>query len=155
MEEQYSSIERSIQEILNTLNHPMYSSQNGEPPYSQLPEESVRLLNKQLKCLRESLAEREDERKEELKLAGLKEFIIPHEIKISRNEPKWLEHIWLEPTRFEPIWFEHILLEPTRLEPTRLEPILLEPILLEPKLLKTRPHKRATVGDKQTKIQED
>ena len=72
MEEQYS-IERSIQEILDILNHPMYSSQNGQPPYSPLPEESVRLLNEQLKYLRESLAKRKEVRKKKLKLDGLKE----------------------------------------------------------------------------------
>lgn len=100
------------------LNHWTNLPQNGQPPYSPLSEESVRLFKKQLELLKKDLAEKEKVRKKELKLAGLKEFIIPHEIKIRRNEP-----ILLEPIRFEP----------TRLEPTRLEP----------KRLKTRPHKKS------------
>jgi hypothetical protein len=72
IQEKYS-IERRIQEILDILNHPKYSSQNGKPAYFPLPEESVRLLNAKLKCLRESLAEMEEFRKNELKLTGLKE----------------------------------------------------------------------------------
>ena len=103
MTNQQCSIKESIQEILNTLNHPMYSSQNGQPPYSQLPEESVRLLNEQLKCLRESLAKNEDERKEKF-------------------EPIRFEHIWLEPNRLEPIWLKPIRFEPIRLEPKVFKP---------------------------------
>ncbi len=113
MEEEYS-IERSIQNIHDILNH----QQNGD-----LPEESVRLLKEELKLLKKYLAEREEVRKNELKLAELKEFIIPDEIKISCNEPKGLEPILLEPIRFEPIRFEHIR--------------------LEPKLLKTRPPQKS------------
>lgn len=103
MEEQHSSIKKSIQEILNTLNHPMYSSQNGQPPYSPLPQETVQLLNEQLKCLRESLAKNEDERKEKF-------------------EPIRFEHIWLEPNRLEPIWLKPIRFEPIRLEPKVFKP---------------------------------
>jgi hypothetical protein len=125
MEKQQDSIEikRSIQEILDMLNHWTNLPLNGEPPYSPLPEESVLLLKEQLECLMKSLAEYEKVQKDELKLAGLKEFIIPHEIKILRDEPKWLEPKWLEPIRLEPI----------RFEPTRFEP----------KLLKTRPQKKS------------
>jgi hypothetical protein len=124
MEEQQYSIERSIQEIHDILNH----QQNGD-----LPEESVRLLKEELKLLEKYLAEMEEVRKNELKLAGLKEFIIPDEIKISRNEPKWHEPILLEPIRFEPI----------RFEPIRFEPIRFEPIRFEPKVLKPRQQKKS------------
>ena len=117
MEEQYS-IERRIQQIYDILNHWTNLPLNGQPPYSPLPEESVRLLKEQLERLKKSLAEKKEVRKNELKLAGLKEFIIPDEIKISRNEPKWHEPILLEPIRFEPIRFE-------------------------PKVLKPRPHKKS------------
>jgi hypothetical protein len=132
MEKQQDSIEikRSIQEILDMLNHWTNLPLNGEPPYSPLPEESVLLLKEQLECLMKSLAEYEKVQKDELKLAGLKEFIIPHEIKILR----------FEPTRFEPIWLKPILLEPIRFEPTRFEPTRFEPIW--PKPLKTRPQKK-------------
>ena len=123
MEEEQYSIERSIQEIRDILNHWTNLPLNEEPPYYPLPEESVLLLKEQLECLMKSLAEYEKGRKNELKLAGLKKFIIPHEIKISCDEPKWPEPILLEPTRFEPIRFE--------------------PIRFEPKLLKTRPHKKS------------
>ncbi len=138
MEEQYSSIKKSIQETNDILNHWTHVSQNGEPPYSPLPEESVRLLKDQLERLKKSLAENEEGRKEEFELAGLKEFIIQDEIKISRDEPK----------RLEPIRFEHILLEPKwpepiLLEPTRLKPIKLKPIWLEPKVLKPRQQKKS------------
>lgn len=118
MEKQQYSIERSIQQIYDILNQ-----QNGN-----LPEESVRLLKEELKLPKKYLAEREEVRKNELKLAGLKEFIIPDKIKISRDEPKWLEPILLEPIRFEHIRFEHIRFEPIR---------------LEPKLLKTRPPQKS------------
>ena len=123
MEEQQYSIERSIQQIYDILNHWTNLPLNGQTPYSPLPEETVRLLKEELKLLTKSLAEREEVRKKELKLAGLKEFIIPHEIKIIPYEPKWLE-----PIQFEPI---------------RLEPIRLEPIRFEPKLLKTKPQKKS------------
>ena len=91
-EHQYR-IERSIQQIYDILNHWMNLPLNGQPPYSPLLEETVRLL------------------KEELKLAGLKELHRPHEIKIIPDEPKWREPIRLEPIRLEPI----------RLEPKRLK----------------------------------
>ena len=110
MEEQQYSIKISIQQIYDILNHWTNLPLNGQP----LPEESVRLLKEELKLLKKYLAEIEEVQK----LAGLKEFIIPHEIKIIRDEPKWLEPILLEPTR-------------------------LEPILLEPTPLKTRPHKKS------------
>jgi hypothetical protein len=87
MEEEYS-IERSIRNIHDILNH----QQNGD-----LPEESVRLLKEELKLLKKYLAEREEVRKKELKLAGLGEFVVPDGIRISRDETKWLE-----PIRFEP-----------------------------------------------------
>ena len=121
--EETNSIKTSIQDINDILNHWTNLPQNGQPPYSPLPEESVQLLKEQLERLKKSLAEKTEVRKEELKLAGLKEFIIPHEIKILRDEPKWLEPKWLEPIRLEPI----------RFEPTRFEP----------KLLKTRPQKKS------------
>ena len=105
MGEQQYRIERSIQQIYDILNHLMNLPLNGEPPYSPLLEETVRLL------------------KEELKLAGLKEFNIPHEIKIIPYELKWLK-----PRPFEPTRFESILLEPTR---------------FEPKLLKKKPQKNS------------
>jgi hypothetical protein len=127
MEEQYS-IEESIQRIHDMFNHWTNISLDGEPPYSPLPEESVRLLKEQLECLNKSLAENEEGRKNELKLAGLKKFIIPHEIKISCDEPKWPEPI---------------LLEPTRLKPIKLKPIRFEPIWLEPKVLKQRKQKKS------------
>ncbi len=123
----------------------MYSSQNGKPPYSPLPEESVRLLNEQLKYLRESLAEREEVRKKELKLAGLKEEDESYRLKPIQIGDKYGYLFWktykhpTEPIiRFEPKW-----LEPIRLEPILLEPIRLEPIRFEPKPLKTRPHKKS------------
>jgi hypothetical protein len=122
MTKQQDRIEESIQRIQDMLNHWTNISLDGEPPYSPLPEESVLLLKEQLECLMKSLAEYEDERKEELKLAGLKEFIIPHEIKISCDEPKWPEPILLEPTRLKPI-----KLKPIRFEPTRFEPKVLKP----------------------------
>jgi DNA-binding transcriptional MerR regulator len=121
--EETNGIKKSIQDIYDILNHWTNLPQNGQPPYSPLPEESVQLLKEQLERLKKSLAEKKEVRKEGLKLAGLKEFIIPHEIKILRDEPKWLEPIRLEPIRFEP----------TRFEPTRFEP----------KLLKTRPQKKS------------
>ena len=107
-----NSTERSIKEIHDILNHRSNVSVNGQPPYSPLPEETVGSLKEQLERLKKCLAEREDVRKKELKLAGLKEFIIPHEIKISRDEP-----IRLEPILLEPIRFEHIRLEPKVLKP--------------------------------------
>jgi hypothetical protein len=116
MEEQYS-IERSIQQIYDILNHWTNLPLNGQPPYSPLPEETVQLLKEELKLRKKSLAEYEKDRKDNLKLAGLKEFIIPHEIKIFSDEP-------------------------IRLEPIRLEPTQFEPIRLEPKPLKTRPQKK-------------
>ena len=99
MEEQQYSIEikRSIQQIYDILNHWTNLPLNGEPPYSPLPEESVLLLKEQLERLKKYLDENKEVQNDELKLAGLKEFIIPHEIKILRLEP-----IRLEPTRFEP-----------------------------------------------------
>ena len=90
MEEQQYSIKISIQQIYDILNHWTNLPLNGQP----LPEESVRLLKEELKLLKKYLAEIEEVQK----LAGLKEFIIPHEIKIIRDEPKWLEPILLEPT---------------------------------------------------------
>ena len=134
MGKQQDSIEikRSIQSIGNMLNHWTNLPLNEEPPYSPLPEESVLLLKEQLECLMKSLAEYEKVQKDELKLAGLKEFIIPHEIKILRFEPTRFEPIRFEPTRIEPIWLKPILLEPIRFEPTRFEP----------KPLKTRPQKK-------------
>ena len=104
MEKQQDSIEikRSIQEILDMLNHWTNLPLNGEPPYSPLPEESVLLLKEQLECLMKSLAEYEKVQKDELKLAGLKEFIIPHEIKILRFEPTRFEPIWPKPLKTRP-----------------------------------------------------
>jgi len=128
------NIRKGIQEILDILNHPMYSSQNGQPPYFPLPEESVRLLKEQLERLKKFLAEKKEVRKEELKLDGLKEEesyrIIP--IKIGERENILFLKKYKHP--IEPI---------IRFEPTRLEPILLEPMRFEPKLLKTRPHKKS------------
>ena len=113
MEEQQYSIKISIQQIYDILNHWTNLPLNGQP----LPEESVRLLKEELKLLKKYLAEIEEVRKQ----AGLKEFIIPDEIKLIHPEPKWLEPILLEPKWLEPKW--------------------LEPILLEPKLLKTKQKK--------------
>ena len=114
MTKQQYSIRESIQKIHDILNHP----QNGD-----LPEESVRLLKDELKLLKKYLAEREEVRKNELKLAGLKEIIIPDEIKPIQHKPIRLEPILLEPIRFQPI----------RLEPTQFEP----------KPLKTRPQQKS------------
>ena len=116
--EETNSIKTGIQDIYDILNHWTNLPQNGQPPYSPLPEESVLLLKEQLERLKKYLDENKEVQKDELKLAGLKEFIIPHEIKILRDEPKWLEPIRLEPIRFEPTRFE-------------------------PKLLKTRPQKKS------------
>jgi hypothetical protein len=69
---------------------------NGQPPYSPLPEESVRLLKEQLERLKKFLAEMEKVRKEELKWVELKDFSILHEIKL-HPEPMWLESIRFEP----------------------------------------------------------
>ncbi len=128
------------------LNHWTNLPQNGQPPYSPLSEESVRLLNEELKCLRESLAEREEVRKKELKLAELKEEDESYRLKPIQIGDKYRYLFWktykhpTEPIiRFEPTRLEPII----RFEPTRLEPILLEPTRLEPKLLKTRPHKKS------------
>ena len=138
--QQYGSIERSIQEILDILNHSTNLPLNGQPPYSPLPEESVRLLNEQLKCLRESLAEMDEVRKKELKLDGLKEEDESYRLKPIQIGDKYGYLFWKtykHPT--EPI----IRFEPTRLEPIRLEPIRLEPIRLEPKRLKTKTQKKS------------
>ena len=143
------NIRKGIQEILDILNHPMYSSQNGQPPYFPLPEESVRLLNEQLERLKKCLTEMEKVRKEELKLAGLKEEDESYRLKPIQIGDKYQYLVWktykypTEPICDEPILLEPILLEPTRLEPIRLEPIRLEPTRFEPKLLKTRPHKKS------------
>ena len=118
MEEEQYRIKICIQEILGILNHRSNVSHNGDPPYSPLPEETVRLLKEQLELLKKSLAEYEKVLKEDLKQAGLKEFIIPHEIKIIPDKPK-------------------------SLEPIRLESIRLESIRLEPKVLKPRPQKKS------------
>jgi len=133
MEEQYS-IERRIQQIYDILNHWTNLPLNGQPPYSPLPEESVRLLKEQLERLKKFLAEKKEVRKEELKLDGLKEEesyrIIP--IKIGERENILFLKKYKHP--IEPI---------IRFEPILLEPILLEPMRFEPKLLKTRPHKKS------------
>jgi hypothetical protein len=153
MEEQYS-IERRIQQIYDILNHWTNLPLNGQPPYSPLPEESVRLLKEQLERLKKFLAEKKEVRKEELKLDGLKEEesyrIIPIKIGERENilflkkyipifkEPKCLEPN--EPNDLEDISFKNdVTISPE----TILEPILLEPTRFEPKLLKTRPHKKS------------
>ena len=140
MEEQYS-IERSIQQIYDILNHWTNLPLNGQPPYSPLPEESVRLLKEKLERLKKCLAEMEKVRKEGLKLAGLKEEDESYRLKPIQIGDKYGYLFWkiykypAEPIiRFEPKWLEPILLEPIRFEPI---------LRFEPKLLKTRPHKKS------------
>ena len=118
MEKERNIIRNSIEQISYILNHWTNLPQNGQPPYSPLRKETLRSLEEQLELLKKYLAEMEEVRKNELKLAGLKNFIIPREIKIISDESKWLEPKWLEP-------------------------ILLEPKWLEPKVLKPRPHKKS------------
>ena len=65
-------MENRIQEINDMLTHWTNVSVNGQPPYSPLPEESVRLLKEQQERLKKSLVEKEKVRREELKRAGLK-----------------------------------------------------------------------------------
>jgi hypothetical protein len=127
-------IRKSIQEILNILNHPMYSSQNGKPAYFPLPEESVRLLNAKLKCLRESLAEMEEVRKNELKLDELEEYRESCRFSFIQVGDKWHEIIF---KRYSPPT------EPKWLEPVLREPILREPVLREPKLLEKKPQRKS------------
>jgi hypothetical protein len=112
------SIKDSIRQINEILNHWTNVWKDGIPPFSPLPDESVRLLKNQLEILKKCLAESEEVRKQELKLAGLEEFIIPREIKLIHPEPKWSEPILLKPILLEPTWFE-------------------------PKLLKTKPQKKS------------
>ena len=131
MNDQNSIIKESIEKILYILNHRSNVSVNGQPPYSPLPEETVELLNKNLKRLKNDLAEYEKVQKEDLK-----NFIIPDEIKISRDKPKWREPILLEHIPIVvPILLEHIPI----VVPIRFEHI---PIVV-PKLWKIRPHKKS------------
>lgn len=134
MEEQYS-IERRIQQIYDILNHWTNLPLNGQPPYSPLPEESVRLLKEQLERLKKSLAEKKEVRKNEFKLDGLKEEDESYRLKPIQIGDKYGYLFW-KPYKYptEPI---------IRFEPKWLEPILLEPTRFEPKLLKTRPHKKS------------
>lgn len=138
--EETNSIKTSIQDIYDILNHWTNLPQNGQPPYSPLPEESVQLLKEQLERLKKSLAEKKEVRKEELKLAGLKEEDESYRLKPIQIGDNY-QYLFWKPYKYpiEPI----IRFEPKWLEPKWLEPILLEPILLEPKLLKTRPHKKS------------
>jgi len=138
MGKQYS-IERSIQQIYDILNHWTHVSQNGEPPYSPLPEETIRLLKEELKLRKKSLAEMEEVRKNELKLAGLKEEDKSYRLKSIQIGDNYRDLFWK--TYEHPT--EPILLEPTRLEPILLEPTRLEPMRFEPKLLKTRPQQKS------------
>ena len=86
------SIKDSIRQINEILNHWTNVWKDGIPPFSPLPDESVRLLKNQLEILKKCLAESEKVRKQD----GLKEFIIPVDFEPIRPEPKWLEPKRLE-----------------------------------------------------------
>ena len=130
-------IEDSIRQINEILNHWTNVWKDGIPPFSPLPDESVRLLKNQLEILKKCLAEKEEVRKNEFKQAGLEDNT-SYQITFVQSEHRQIGIFWKkympmsEPSRFELILDE--------IEPIRFEPRLVE---IKSKRLKTKPQKKS------------